>query len=430
LSVVVTTRNDNHGGDLNTRTQVFIDGLARQANRHQLHTELVVVEWNPPPERPPIDEELRWPEASPYFETRIIVVPHELHARLANADRLPLFQMIAKNVGIRRARGHFVLATNVDVLLSDDLAEHLARRRLSPQALYRVDRYDVESDVPAEADLDEQLAWCEEHVLRICRREGIVDVRDGNFYRIYESLKVPLWWAGYLWLFRYAWARLRQILGFAGVLVRRSRALPRRSLALLRLAIQLRRVVLHPGVHPRRTRSRRRILTPAQAWHKWRESCRHDWKVLREAIVGERARLRLHTNACGDFTLMSREAWEAVGGYPELELFSMHIDSLLLYQAHYRGIRETYLPHRLYHIEHAEGFRPEEQALEDLNRSLESRAIPQLTGAQFLADVIEMYKTKRPKFENPPGWGFADVALDERSPAAPARAGERVVRAG
>src|SRR5262249_10127703 len=93
-----------------------------------------------------------------------------------------------------------------------------------------------------------------------------------------------------------------------------------------------------------RERRRLRLLTQWEAWVGWREGCRHEWKSLREVIVGERARLRLHTNACGDFTLMSREAWETVRGYPELEMFSMHIDSLLLYQAHWRGVREAYLP--------------------------------------------------------------------------------------
>src|SRR5262249_47535422 len=88
LSVVVTTRNDNHGGDLNTRTQLFLDGLAAQANRHRIHTELVLVEWNPPADRAPIEEALRWPEPSEYFEVRIVIVPHELHAQLENADRL------------------------------------------------------------------------------------------------------------------------------------------------------------------------------------------------------------------------------------------------------------------------------------------------------------------------------------------------------
>jgi hypothetical protein len=48
LSFVVTTRNDNHGGDMLRRFQIFAENLLEQANRHSLSGELIVVEWNPP----------------------------------------------------------------------------------------------------------------------------------------------------------------------------------------------------------------------------------------------------------------------------------------------------------------------------------------------------------------------------------------------
>src|SRR6185295_20034396 len=37
---------------------------------------------------------------------------------------------------------------------------------------------------------------------------------------------------------------------------------------------------------------------------------------------------RLDCFACGDFTLMSREAWMNIQGYAELDLYSIHIDTL------------------------------------------------------------------------------------------------------
>ena len=58
--------------------------------------------------------------------------------------------MIAKNVGIRRARGQFILATNIDILFSDELAEYLATRRLEHGRMYRIDRHDAMSDVPVD----------------------------------------------------------------------------------------------------------------------------------------------------------------------------------------------------------------------------------------------------------------------------------------
>ena len=80
--------------------------------------------------------------------------------------------MIAKNVGIRRARGQFVLATNIDIIFSTELVEHLASRQLQPGVLYRVDRHDIQPEVPADGRLEEQLAYCASHHLRVHRRWG------------------------------------------------------------------------------------------------------------------------------------------------------------------------------------------------------------------------------------------------------------------
>ncbi len=48
LSLVVTSRNDNHGGDLLKRMQIFVTGWLEQARRHHVNSELISVEWNPP----------------------------------------------------------------------------------------------------------------------------------------------------------------------------------------------------------------------------------------------------------------------------------------------------------------------------------------------------------------------------------------------
>ena len=106
VSVVAATRNDDHGGNQLARTQIFINGLAEQALRLRLPIELVLVEWNPPADRPPLSEAMSWPR-SEWFDPKIVVVPPEVHRTFAHADGLPLFQMIAKNVGIRRSSAPF-----------------------------------------------------------------------------------------------------------------------------------------------------------------------------------------------------------------------------------------------------------------------------------------------------------------------------------
>ena len=171
LSVVVATRNDDHGGDPLKRLQALVTSFDAQCRRYRLSAELIVVEWNPPADRPVIRSLLRLPVPA-FCAYRFIAVPPEVHQRLQYADVLPLFQMIAKNVGIRRARGRFVLATNIDIILSNELMAHIGTRQLDPGHLYRVDRHDIEPDVPLDATLDEQMAYCRTHQLRVHTRRG------------------------------------------------------------------------------------------------------------------------------------------------------------------------------------------------------------------------------------------------------------------
>ena len=171
LSVVVTTRNDDHGGDPLKRLQAFVNTFDEQCRRTGLDAEVIVVEWNPPSDKPRVSELLRLPTV-PFCEYRFIDVPEELHQQLRFADVLPLFQMIAKNVGIRRARGRFVLATNIDIIFSNALVEYLADRSLQPRRLYRVDRHDIQPNIPLDAPLESQLAYCASHQLRVHTRWG------------------------------------------------------------------------------------------------------------------------------------------------------------------------------------------------------------------------------------------------------------------
>ena len=130
LSIVATSRNDNHGGDLNKRMKLFVRSLLYQSRRVKLPCELILVEWNPPTDKPPMKEVLPRPEEGDFLSIRYIIVPGELHRTYKRGDVLPLFQMTAKNVGIRRANAPFVLCTNVDIIFSDEIFDFLAKKNL------------------------------------------------------------------------------------------------------------------------------------------------------------------------------------------------------------------------------------------------------------------------------------------------------------
>jgi hypothetical protein len=441
ISVVATARNDGHGGDLLYRMQLFVDALAAQCARHALDAELVLVEWNPPADRPSLINVLALPPAD-LLPIRIITVPGEVHATLEHAARLPLFQMIAKNVGIRRARGRFVLATNVDVLLSDELVRRLAEPGLSEDRLYRCDRYDVTADIPAGAPIDEQLDLCADRVIRINRSDATIDVRTGDEYRIYPRElppSLPLALVIAIRMLELAWRKAKQAIWAIGyslrsalarsvVLARNLLKLPRKKVLrdyrrpLARLQVRLRERWSPSALASRLARLRNRPqpeIPPKSHLARIRERWRDVVDDCRSAVEWEQARVMLHTNACGDFTLMSRQGWNAVRGYPELQLFSMHLDSLLLYQAHYAGFAEQCLDGRVYHLEHSSGYRPDSEAVQALNERLDRAAVPQVTMDQFRAWILTMFRQQSPLIFNGPDWGFAgeEFAEDATAPA-------------
>jgi hypothetical protein len=61
--------------------------------------------------------------------------------------------------------------------------------------------------------------------------------------------------------------------------------------------------------------------------------------------------LGLHMNACGDFTLMARDRWMEIRGYPEVP-FNTYTDGTVLWLAHQAGMRQIVLDAPIYHVNH------------------------------------------------------------------------------
>ena len=337
LSIVATSRNDDHGGNLLQRMQLFVNGIISQSRLYNLKIELILVDWNPPYDKPKLAQALVWPKDAKSCCVRIIEVPPEIHKHFRDSDKLPLFQMLAKNVGIRRSRGKFVLATNIDILFSDELMQYMASGRLNERYFYRVDRSDVfVGDISENVSHDIILEACKQNVIRICEREGIHDLRTGNYFPIRQRQTQKL--------------KLNEI--------------------------------------------------------------RQDWGL---APITDPS--PLYTNACGDFTLMSRYNWFNLCGYPELEVFSFHLDSLLLHAAYHSGLKERILenPMKIYHIEHAigSGWSPEGQ--EKLEHRIDSAGIRRISNKEFKELTIRMRREKRPTLFSGKDWGLANRSLPEIS---------------
>lgn len=123
LSVIMTAKNDNYGGvyllpgDDNgiplatpqkERMKWSLETLLYALS--DINFELILVEWNPPKN---IESIASWEfMKKPNF--RIIQVPQEVSEEVLGD--LPFHEYYAKNVGIRRARGEYILCTNPDIL--------------------------------------------------------------------------------------------------------------------------------------------------------------------------------------------------------------------------------------------------------------------------------------------------------------------------
>jgi hypothetical protein len=142
LTIVLVGRNDDFGGDFNGRMFAAAEfnhrGLAEAGISH----EFVLVEWNPMPGKPHLATLVR--ERFPWWHQLYVVDPR-WHERLSTNPRLVFMEFFAKNVGIRRARGRFVLTTNTDIWLSREVVRALPRLRAG--VLYRAIRVDLKREV-------------------------------------------------------------------------------------------------------------------------------------------------------------------------------------------------------------------------------------------------------------------------------------------
>jgi hypothetical protein len=79
---------------------------------------------------------------------------------------MPHFEYLAKNAGIRRAEGEFVLATNPDLIFSQELMRFISRGGLSRECFYRTNRYDLAYPVPIQLSLDQKLTFSKRNTFR------------------------------------------------------------------------------------------------------------------------------------------------------------------------------------------------------------------------------------------------------------------------
>jgi hypothetical protein len=143
LSVVISGRNDEAMGDFTGRVQAFIDHFSIAAWAMNMSAEIIVVEWNAPAARPVLASVLKSGVPHSRLPVFIASVGPAMHARLSKASSTEFFEYAAKNVGIRLARGSWILVGNPDSLFTLPMLHFLSLRRLTPGHFYRAHRDNI-----------------------------------------------------------------------------------------------------------------------------------------------------------------------------------------------------------------------------------------------------------------------------------------------
>src|SRR6266850_508861 len=109
LSIIFTGRNDDFGGDFNSRLFRAIEFNHRHLTEHGISHEFVFVEWRPVPRK-------RW-LAQVLADRYPALVPDTLYSYVADIryhdayslnPKLQFQEFIAKNIAIRRCHGRFL----------------------------------------------------------------------------------------------------------------------------------------------------------------------------------------------------------------------------------------------------------------------------------------------------------------------------------
>jgi hypothetical protein len=343
ISFVVATRNDDHGENMFYKNQYFIDRWAYLVKKFNLSSELIIVEWNPPEDRPKLVNQLKIPNLGNNQKIKFITIPNSVHKKFKNSEKLNFFQMIAKNVGIRKAEGKFILCTNIDIIFSDEIIEFLSKKELKLNTIYRTDRYDIDFDDFQNIKIDTNKLKSD--LTFIHKSDFTIDIKNKKKY--YTKL-------GWKYLFEKIYESL---------------------------------IKKNQKIQDDQKRIERK---------KFFEKLKYVYNYIYNMYFKN-----LHTNACGDFTLCSKEIWIKCGGYYEFEGYSFHIDSLFLWSGYLQKFNFNFLNFKIFHINHTigSGFSYGNTELETrLNKS----KIPFIENYE-IPNYIKLMKEK--KIINSEDWG-------------------------
>ena len=111
-SVIIISRNDNYGGDLNTRATFCLNTMLASFD------EVIYVDWNSPEGKPPLTDDLDI-RVNPDRLKVIVVTPEQAKKRMgedAYTTSPTCCEVLARNIAIRNSTGDIIVSTSIDIV--------------------------------------------------------------------------------------------------------------------------------------------------------------------------------------------------------------------------------------------------------------------------------------------------------------------------
>lgn len=146
LSIITHTRNDNYAGG----SEALFNSLRhtiKNLEDVQIFSEIVLVDWNSPPENGTLQTKLKHFLDSlklirKFVSIKLIVVPPRIHKTYRGWRERNINAVAAVNVGIRRCNGRFIVIKSMDTFWSKGIYGIISKKKLKKEKIYRCVRKD------------------------------------------------------------------------------------------------------------------------------------------------------------------------------------------------------------------------------------------------------------------------------------------------
>jgi hypothetical protein len=352
FSFIVATRNDNHGGNMKEKNQFFINRWALSVKKLDINCELIIVDWNSPKK---LRNTLIIPKLNKNQNIKIIEVPNKIHKKFKNSKKLNMFQMIAKNVGAQRALGEYLILTNVDIIFSENLLKFLKNKKLDENCIYRTDRYDINFNKFSNYKINEKVL--ETSITHINKKYYTHDLVKNLKYWTYNSIS----------------GAIINLVKFLFKIIHNSIKLIY-NIAIIPIELFFFIVINSFNKSSHKTYKKAKFINKFSfnLFKKINKIIEINYskmiinrlKLIMTIIISP----KLHTNACGDFQLISKKTFFNLFGYYEYEGYSFHIDSILMWKAYFLDYKFKELRYKIFHINHTEGYQNSKELFESLKK--------------------------------------------------------------